>query len=750
MATHEELSGVFDRTRWVSADGDYVIGFLESGTVVKGSAEPAELQPGIAYRFFGKWVNDPNYGQQFAFICHVKDLPHSREAVVQYILRAIAGHRTGIGEVTAGRMFDQYHADAVRKLRMEPAMVAAEIGCDLAGATKAAEILQRDARLEDSKIELMGLFAGGGFHGATIQEAIDRWGIKAPSLVRRDAFLLMTQGIKGSGFSRCDTLYLKLGGDPARLKRQALCAWWGLRNDGAGHTWHRPEVAVKAIRAKIAGTNKINPIKAMRLARRAGMLAVHRENGNTWLADATKAKNERIVARIVGRMMHSPSNWPAVHDMNLSLHQQEQLAQALTGQIAILAGTPGTGKTYTAAAVIQAIVAAYTDGDIAIVAPTGKAAVRTTETMIAKGLALRGRTIHRLLEPRDPENGHGSGEWGFAHDENSPLDEKFIIVDEASMLDVDLFASLLRACRPSTHILLVGDPYQLPPVGHGAPLRDMIQAGVPCGLLTEIRRNSGLIVFACRAIKEGTRPMFAQRFDGPEVNLVLTPASDGAAVVNELQRIYQAAIAGGRRNVFEDIQVLTPLNKQSPVSREKLNTFLQRLCNPTGETVNGSEYRVGDKVICLDNGHYPTRESAQVKAAVYNGEQGRVSAISVSHVEFSFPDTGEGPRELKIPVKGDKAKSFTLGYAITVHKSQGSQWPVVVVIADEAAGRVASRELWYTAASRASERCIILGRSDTVSRQCKRISLRDRKTFLVEMLAENAPVLIPKEQEVLV
>lgn len=769
-ATHQEISGIYQKTAWRSPEGDYIIGFLQDGVTVKGAADPAELAPNLPYRFFGAWKDgNGKYGPSFHFVCFVKDLPHSRDAIVQYLLRQLRGAAVGIGHATAHRLYDLYQADAVRKLRMDAPAVAAAVNLPIEKAREAARILEADSKLENCKIELMGLFAGKHFPRATIKECVDKWGPRAASMIRRDAFLLLTSRIKGAGFSRCDDLYLSNGGDPARLKRQTLCAWHGLQSNSDGHTWHPVATATNAIRSKVDGVN-IDPIKAIKLGLKTDWLSIRTVGFNIWLADGKKAKNEAAIANKYHEIAINPPAWPEVTDAGLSDHQREQLALATRSRIAILAGTPGTGKTYTAAALIRAIVARHGLGAVAIHAPTGKAAVRITEVMQQKyNLPLRAVTTHRLLCPGT--NGHGTGEWGFQFNEDRSIPIQFLIGDETSMDDVDLFAALLRACTPRTHLLFLGDPYQLAPVGHGAPLRDLLAAGAPHGELKEIHRNAGLIVEACQAIKDGRDFKTATTFDDAGNNLKLIQVSGSAGVVNELRKMFTAMIEAGKRDVFEDVQIITPLNEKSDLGRTKLNAFLQSLLNPKGASVPKCKYRVGDKVICLSNDNYPTsleqwafvcgscsarfegrlnkadcpvcrsecstdQKQTAPKVPVCNGEVGRITAVDETRVAYMFPDTGEGERPVCIPRKSEWADSFDLGYAITCHKAQGSEWPIVVVIADEAADRVASREWYYTAISRASERCIILGRMATIAKQCRRVTLRDRKTFLRELLLE--------------
>lgn len=761
MATqHEELVGTYMATKWQSSAGDYLIGELAEGQTVKGTAKIGDLMPGATYRFYGKWRDgNGKYGPAFHFDVATESEPRGRTAIVAYLVRHLAPFSTGVGPVRAGKLYDTFGEQAVEVLADQPKR-AAEILFDgrptenqWNGLERAAAALAADAKLRNAKIQLHGMFEGSGFPGATIQQCLDRWGPKAPFFVKRDPFLLLTAGIRGAGFQRCDALYLRLGGHPAKLKRQALCGWYALKTDGQGHTWHAVGTVIQAVKRGIAGT-EAKPAKAIKLAVRAGWMTERTDSKDQkWLAEANSANGESDIARIVRSLLLAPSCWPEVSGESLSDHQREQLATATSKPLGFLVGTPGTGKTWCAAALIKTIVRIYGLGAVAACAPTGKAAARLSEILNDYGVPIEATTIHRMLRP--DEAGYGTAEWKFAHNEECPLPYQFIVADETSMDDVSIMAALLRACRAGHHLLFLGDPYQLPPVGHGAPLRDMLAAGMPQGMLTEVRRNGGLIVEACAAIKDG-RPFASARTLDDYNNLRVVAAGSPATAVNTLRSLVSAVVAKGKYDPFDDVQVIVALNEKSELSRLFLNPILQEILNQSGGRAEGNKYRAGDKVICTENGKYPAapgygdnqttdfnqgpiagilaRRQQARGHAVFNGEMGRVLEVAPEYSVMEFPDAGDGERVVKITVKGELASAFTLGYAITCHKSQGSEWRVVVVLTDDAANRVVSREWYYTAVSRAKQRCIIIGSLALMLRQCKRIVLPDRKTFLRELL----------------
>ena len=568
-----------------------------------------------------------------------------------------------------------------------------------------------------------------------------------------------------------------------------LCAWNSLREDTTGHTWHRQGAAVEAIQRSVVGA-RVNPEAAIELGLRGGWLDRREDppsSGYYYLAESEKARAERRLADSVRRLLRSCTvMWPAVPDPATSPvpshgmsprpteHQRERATQALSRPLGVLSGTPGTGKTFLAAAVIRLVVDQFGRDAVAVCAPTGKAAVRVTAAMQRYGLRITATTIHRLLEiGRNGRDGKG---WGFLRNAANPLEQRFLFVDEASMLDCSLAADLADACADGTHVLLVGDPYQLPPVGHGAPLRDLLAAGVPNGELTEIRRNAGMIVQACRSIKEGKKFETCDKFDpeaGANLRHIETPADQPGAAVEVLRQVLRRFKASGKFDPIWDVQVLTPLNAKTPVSRVELNRMLQGELNPAGATAEPNPFRIHDKIICLKNswmqkvelkttrrdGSSPADPAnyIDVQATIMepkdvflaNGDVGRVLAVAPRQTvaRFSDPDrlvripmgkVKEGDEERWNEGEGAESKGtgcdFALAYAVTYHKSQGSEWPVVILMADKNAGMVACRELWYTGVSRASKLAILIGPRQVVDRQCKVVSLPRRKTFLKELL----------------
>ena len=407
---------------------------------------------------------------------------------------------------------------------------------------------------------------------------------------------------------------------------------------------------------------------------------------------------------------------------DISEHQREQIAAAMAANFGLLTGGPGTGKTWCIAKLVEAW-RRHVGGTVSVAAPTGKAASRLNEVYPN----LNARTIHSTLEPHVDDLG-----WHFTKTEHNPLNCSLLIGDEQSMTDSSLMSNLLGAVSVGTKVLLVGDPFQLPPVGRGKPFPDMIRAGLPHGHLTEIHRFAGRIARVCDQIKKGQRWAAS-----PKVDLEATPPENfrhfevgsAAATIATLKDVIGRMPARGW-DPIDDVQVLCAVNEKSPLSRKNLNTHLQELLNPLGERVDKIPFRVGDKVICGRN-QMKRDEEAEEPTYIANGDSGRVTEIDKTRVTVRV-----GKKVLYL--KKTDLVDWDLFYAGTVHRGQGSQWPCVITIADDYPGAnfVCDRSWHYTAYSRASKLSIVIGKRSTIDRHCTKVGMGERKTFLKERIQQ--------------
>jgi exodeoxyribonuclease V alpha subunit len=415
-------------------------------------------------------------------------------------------------------------------------------------------------------------------------------------------------------------------------------------------------------------------------------------------------------------------------------------------------------------------VLTYGENAIAVCAPTGKAGVRVTQALLKNHVKIEATTIHRLLGMQ--RNGRDGEGGAFAYGPDNPLPYRFVAMDEGSMGDTDLDASFFSAMAPGTNVVIVGDENQLPPVGHGAPLRDMIAAGLPRAHLTEIKRNSGLITEACKALREGRPIPTCKKIDLPAgQNLRFIESGTEEEQLDVLRRVVEGIRGIPNTNIMQDLQIICPRNDDGLVSRKPLNEYLKTIFNPRliHDTDGKAEgFQLRDRVICLSNTQTErmvfdaSRDISLVESwhkangtlensgvtFVANGDQGFIVAVSKARAEvivrFVHPDryvkwrlggkAPEGDKKL-----GGKKEDLALAYAITGHKSQGSEWPYVIIMVDAGGERVASKEWWYTVISRAVTFGVIIGKNSVMQKQARRAELPWRKTFLRELLTDECP-----------
>jgi len=765
-----EITGTFigERHVFVSADGATrtIIGEVETAPSgrhpsvlrIKGDVAEGALQSGLTYRFYGYTSNHWKHGPQFAFDSYVVETPAGEQATRVYLEQC-----DGIGPQKSAKLWTLYGDDAVRMIREQPDDVSAAVkGWSRDKARAASSYLRDWQRIERAKLDCLSLLHGRGLPKKTIEKIIEDYGSAAAETIKSRPYLLMRY--RGIGFLKADKIYLELGGNANAIKRQTLCAWHALVSNSEGDTWFHANICRDALSQNISGA-ELDLQRAIGWGLRAGALAENFDAaGQRWIAERRKADAELRVAQYVAtaaeEINESYHNWPDVSslasgDGAITEHQLAGLQSATGGIVGILAGSPGCGKTFVAAALIRLLIELVGESLIAIGCPTGKAAVRLTEALQRNGVSLKATTIHSLLAVMNNDDG-----WEFMYNARNPLPHAYVIIDEASMIDTDLMASLLAARARGTCFLFVGDPNQLSPVGHGAPLRDFITAGVPCGTLTEIERQDGAsrIVKACAQIREKKLFQTSPEISLPLENLKLIRASTPESQIESLTAIMRQ-FQTQRPQKYDpiwDVQIIVAVNKKSPLGRKPLNQALQSLLNPHGEGCPQSPFRVGDKIICTKNGWLPNATPG-VKSKVYvaNGEMAEVLKVEPARTiaRLSAPDRTilipRGQRDAAADDDDDSTGTgcnFELGYGITCHRAQGSEWSVVIVMLDKYPGAmmVQSRQHIYTSISRGKTLVLLIGEQETAHAMVRRDALFKRKTFLVERIRElTEPAAIP-------
>lgn len=772
---NSELIGTWLSTDYVFDNGPdrrCVVGSVrlldKTIVAVKGYANEAEISDGITYIFFGhkRTYHHKSKGpqEQFQFNSFVAESPVDEDSVLAYLETCRKPERGSITKRVALALFEAYGISAIGKLIADPIECSQHVKqWDAAKASLAAQYLTAQQGTQRCKLDLITLLNGRGFPKKTIDRAIREWGAAAAKVVKSDPYKLTE--LAGIGFKGADKLYCDLARETsatdeeyqeklAAIKRQGLCAAYAVSTESrsSGSTWLPIGFAKGAVTRGIGGT-KSRPDDAIGWAVSEGKLVVR----DGFIAVARMALHELEIAEFVTGSDEG-NEWPSVEQIasfasvekQLSEHQLDAIFAATLKRIGCFVGSPGTGKTTCIASIAKAVIACYGRDSIAVCAPTGKAGVRVQQSMQANGVDLPASTIHRLLQVETEGSG---GEWSFHFNDQNPLPYRFLVIDEMSMTDCSLLDALLRACTPSTHILFVGDTGQLAPVGHGRPFFDL-QSCVLTGKLTEIRRNSGRIVKACAEIRDRNSITFSEKLDIDNgENLILIQCDDESQpqILEQLIAKIDAQHIGPRNlSVIDDLQILTGKNDGSPVARKPLNKMLQQLLNPDGDRIQGNPFRVNDKIVDLKNGRYPDAEDQNEEHFVANGELAKAKDIKPGRMVVEVAEPKRSILIFHTPVQENESGiddsenttkgavgDWDLAYVISTHRSQGSQWKFVILIADSKAAMVQNRQWLYTGISRAEIATFIIGQRQVVNQMLKRDGISGRKTFLTERITQQ-------------
>lgn len=697
-ALEAEVVGV----RWSVPDGDFaVLDAVAGGEDAVLVGPLGHVREGESIAVGGAWRRHERHGWQF-HVARVRTLePVGKDAVRAYL--ETIKH---VGPLAAVRLVERYGADGVLDaIDSDPEGVLRTvpgIGPRRLGAAVASWRGQRELR------ELRLFLDTHGVDAASAGRIARRFGAGSIDRLRREPYAICE--LDGIGFATADALARALDTPldaPGRLAAGVLHALALAETDGHCHL-PRAELEERA-RRLLGGTDVHDAIDELDACGKvvvdgdrvadARLHAVEQRlagHVRALLASAPALRLRRVARPKVGAFVPSDDQWRGVR-------------QALEHRLSILTGGPGTGKSATMRALVELVKAR--SGTTRLCAPTGKAARRLGELTGAEAT-----TIHRLLEWIPGE--------GFGRDADDPIEGcDVLIVDEASMLSVYLAEALLRAVGPRTHVVLVGDVDQLAPVGPGRVLEDLIDSGVvPSVRLTEIFRQAArsLIVRAAHAINDGRMPDPSPRPD--DVRDFFVIERDGAgAIFDEVCGLAAARLpAHYGLDPAADVQVLAPMHK-GPVGIDALNDELRARLNPDGAPIEGTRLRVGDKVMQTRNSY---------EHDLFNGERGVLVHHDAERERVHF--AGEDGRRVTLPV--DALDTLRLAYAASVHKAQGSQARAIVVPIFGGHRIMLTRNLVYTAVTRAQEVCVVVGEPAALAFAVRRTDARRRHTRLRELV----------------
>lgn len=734
--TVESLAGYVEHIIYRNADNGYTVLNLVSGedeiTCVGIFSAIAE---GENIEAQGEYTEHPTYGQQFKVTSFEEKAPEDEEAIERYLG---SGAIKGIGLAMAARIVRHFKEDTFRIIEEEPERLAEIKGISNRKAMEIASQVNEKRDLRQAMIFLQQ-------YGITMNLAVkvyQAYGQDVYGIIRENPYRL-ADDIDGVGFRTADEIAARVGirmDSDFRVRSGILYTL--LQASGEGHTY-LPETELTPRASKLLN------VTAEQVEKQYMDLAIERKiilkqmEDQTQIYAASFYYMEANTATMLKRLNVSYDVSDAEIEqrirgiekksgMTLDEHQVTAVKEAVRNGLLVITGGPGTGKTTTINTIIRYF---ELEGlEIFLAAPTGRAAKRMSETT-----GFEARTVHRMLEL----NGGAEGSGGFERDESNPLEADVIIVDEMSMVDISLMYSLLKAISVGTRLILVGDVNQLPSVGPGSVLRDIIQSHA-CNvvMLTKIFRQASTsdIIVNAHKINHGEEVIL----DNKSMDFFFLKRYDADVIINVVLQLIKQKLPKFVDATPYDIQVLTPMRK-GLLGVERLNGILQRYMNPPANDKVEKEYgstvfREGDKVMQTKNNYQLAWEirtkfglTVDKGLGIFNGDMGIIRQIN-DFAEQMIIEFDEG-RMVEYPYK--LLDELELAYAITIHKSQGSEYPAVVIPLLSGPMMLMNRNLLYTAVTRARKCVTLVGNEVTFQQMIQNTSQQKRYSGLCNRLKEK-------------
>jgi exodeoxyribonuclease V alpha subunit len=654
----------------------------------------AGVSPGEAIKVKGAWQTHPKYGQQFRIHSYEVTLPAAVEGIKAYLASGVI---KGIGFSLAERLVTAFGPQTFEIIESTPERLVEVEGI---GEAK-SDMIQSAWKAHHSLRRLMQFLQEMGVRTSFCAKIYKEYGPDAIDYIREDPYVL-AQDFAGPGFIIADKIALKLGVEQENAQRVHACIRHiVMQNADDGHTFAEKEnlisrcenlfqISRPAIRKAIDEMVAAKVIVLESLGNGVATSAIYLKDLH--MAEAGLASRLEALLSFPEESTSIDCDWISheIHEklaINLSAEQLQVLKDVFSHRIVIITGGPGTGKT----TLLRSISTIFENQGkrVLLSAPTGRAARRMAEVTQRKAT-----TIHRLL-------GYNFIESGFMRNRDNPLDTDAIIVDEASMVDTLLMYHLLVAVPVSAALVLVGDISQLPSVGPGNVLSDMIDSGrIPVFYLNKIYRQDmeSTIVMNAHKVRQGEPPLFPNLddFDGLCDFYFIEQNDPNQVAARIVQLCREEMPAKFDLDPIHDIQVLTPMHK-GPVGTINLNQMLQEVLNPQPVLMEalGNSFKIGDKVMHLINNY---------QKEVYNGDIGIISNIDPKKKEVSVDYYGR-----TVPYVTDEFDQITTAYAISVHKSQGSEYPAVIIPLVTQHYVLLQRNLLYTAMTRGKKLVIFVG-----------------------------------------
>lgn len=713
----ETVQGAVERVLFEAPDSDYIVFRIrreddESLLTVTGNG-PKPLV-GDRIEIMGRWTQHKKYGRQMAALAWKRLIPDTADGIERFLA---SGAVKGIGPSLARRIVSAFGSQTMAVLEKEPKRLLEIEGI---GAKKLAVITEsfyEEKQVNDLALDL----ETHGVSGRYAARLVQKYGEEALYVLTEEPYRMIAE-IDGIGFKTADQIALAYGMDPQSPERLAAGLTYVLQDMTQNGHVCIPDRELVYRASLILRAEQLMLRDVLTEALAMGQLCADDYGGETYVYTLQAYEEERGVAERIREMAaYTPpkprrhvelflDRWQESCQFQLAEGQREAVSQSLQSGMLVITGGPGTGKT----TVVQAIIRLAEQEGLRIVlcAPTGRAAKRLAETTERKA-----KTIHRLLVPE----GFAGGRQVFEYNETKQLPADLVIVDEVSMLDMEMLYHLLQALSPRCRCILVGDADQLPSVGAGAVLHDIIQSEIlpVVRLQTIFRQKEGGRIVTNAHLINGGRLLVVN--EDEEFRFVEIEREEQGADV--ICRLYAAETAEAGDKFA--VQVLSPMYK-NPCGVDNLNAVIQSAVNGPqkgkGEHKAGKmTFRTGDKVMQKQNNY---------DKGVFNGDIGEIFAVQDDIVYVRYP-------EQDIKYEGQEIDEITLAYAITVHKSQGSEYHTVIMTLVNSHGIMLQRNLLYTAVTRAKGKVILVGTKAALRTAVQNVRTSRRFTLLAQRLREE-------------
>lgn len=732
----EKLAGYVEHIIYRNTDNGYTVLNLVNGedeiTCVGIFSTIAE---GENIEATGDYTDHPTYGTQFKVVSFEEKAPEDREAIERYLG---SGAIKGIGLAMAARIVRRFKEDTFRIIEEEPERLVEVKGISERKAMEIASQVNEKRDLRQAMIFLQQF-------GITMNLAVkiyNKYGQEVYGILKENPYRL-ADDIEGVGFRTADDIAAKAGiRTDSDFRVRSGILYTLLQASGEGHTF-LPQEELTAKTSELLGIDKeiieknymdLSIDRKIIMKQSGDQVQIYSASFYYMEANTATMLRELDITYDVAdaEIEQRIHNIEKQTGMQLDEHQVQAVKEAVRNGLLIITGGPGTGKTTTINTIIRYF---EMEGmDIFLAAPTGRAAKRMSETT-----GFEARTIHRMLEL----NGGMEGSAGFERNETNPLETDVVIIDEMSMVDITLMNSLLKAIAPGTRLILVGDINQLPSVGPGSVLKDIIQSeAFNVVMLTKIFRQASTsdIIVNAHKINRGEEVSL----DNKSMDFFFLKRYEADIIINVVLQLVKQKLPKFVDATPYDIQVLTPMRK-GLLGVERLNGILQQYLNPPDKSKREKEhgdmvFREGDKVMQTKNNYQLEWEictkfglTVDKGMGIFNGDMGIIKEIN----DFAETMTVEFDEGRKVEYSYKLLDELELAYAITIHKSQGSEYPAVVIPLLNGPSMLMNRNLLYTAVTRARKCVTLVGNDTTFNQMIQNTSQQKRYSGLCDRIRES-------------